>query len=98
VSSGCGGFGVVLTVAPGGCLVVEGTGFEATVEDADESVGYSSEGVVVADAAVAVLVVVGAGARGGAEGGEGLGVERVDEPVVVHEPRGHDFPSSRRRG
>jgi hypothetical protein len=38
-------------VAPSSCLVVEGAGFEAAVEDADEPVGYSPEGVVVADTA-----------------------------------------------
>ena len=45
MSSGCGGLGVILAVAPGGGLVVEGAGLEASVEDADEPVGYSPEGI-----------------------------------------------------
>ena len=54
----------VLPVGPGGCLVVEGAGFEASVQDADEPVGEAAEGVVVLDAAGAEVVVEGAGAAG----------------------------------
>ena len=43
----------------------------------------------VAGAAGPLGVVVGAGAGGGLQGGEGLAVEGVAEPVVVHVP-GHD--------
>jgi hypothetical protein len=32
---------LLLAVAPGGVLVVEGAGFEAAVQDADEPVGES---------------------------------------------------------
>jgi len=39
----------------------------------------------------ALLVVEGADAGRGVQRGERLGVERVDEPVVVHEPGG-DLP------
>jgi hypothetical protein len=53
---------LLLAVAPGGVFVVEGAGFEAAVEDADEAVGESSQGVVVAVSAGALLVVEGAGA------------------------------------
>ena len=53
--------GLVLLVVPGGVLVVEGAGFEAAVEDADEAVGQLAQGGVVALAAGAELVVVGAG-------------------------------------
>jgi hypothetical protein len=53
------GGGVV--VAPGGVFVVAGVGLQAAVEDADESVGDLPEGGVVADPAVAELVVVGLG-------------------------------------
>src|SRR6185437_4640436 len=78
-------------MSPGGGLVVEGAGLEASVEDADEPVGQPSECVVVLDSAGAELVVEGAGAGRGVQGGEGLGVERVDEPVVVDEPGGDDL-------
>jgi len=50
---GCG-------LRPGGCLVVEGAGFEAAVEDAGEPVGELAEGGVVAGAAGALMVVAGA--------------------------------------
>src|ERR1700744_1328817 len=53
--------GLLLAVGPGGVFVVEGAGFEASVQDADEPVGETSQGVVVADAAGAELVVAGAG-------------------------------------
>jgi len=53
---------LLLAVTPGGVLVVEGAGFEAAVEDADEAVGKSSQGVVVGVAVSALLVVEGAGA------------------------------------
>jgi hypothetical protein len=53
---------MILVVGPGGVLVVEGAGFEAAAEDADEPVGQLAEGGVVALAAAAELVVVGAGA------------------------------------
>jgi sarcosine oxidase gamma subunit len=53
----------VLTVGPGGFLVVEGPGLEASVQDADEPVGDPPQGVVVLGAAGAELVVEGAGAR-----------------------------------
>ena len=43
-------------------LVVGGAGFEAAVQDADQAVGELAQGGVVAGAAGAVLVVVGAGA------------------------------------
>ena len=79
----------VFPVAPGGFLVVEGPGLEASVQDADEPVGEAPQGVVVLDSAGAELVVEGAGAGRGVQRGEGLGVEGVDEPVVVH-VAGHD--------
>src|SRR5215472_471516 len=74
---------------PGGGLVVECAGFQAAVQDADEPVGELAQRGPVADAAGAQLVVVGAGAGRGAEGGEGLQAEGVAEPVVVHVP-GYD--------
>src|SRR5215217_3283275 len=48
-----------LVVGPGGVLVVDGVGFEAAVEDADEAVGDLAQRGLVADAAVAELLVVG---------------------------------------
>ena len=57
----------VLPVSPGGGLVVEGAGLEASVQDADEPVGQPAQGVVVLDSAGAELVVEGAGAGRGAQ-------------------------------
>ena len=85
-------------MTPGGGLVVEGAGLEASVQDADEAVGEPSQGVVVLDAAGAELVVEGAGAGRCPQGRECLGVERVDQTVVVDEPGGDDPLLSRRRG
>jgi hypothetical protein len=45
----------VLPVSPGGRLVVEGAGLEASVQDADEPVRQPAERVVVLDAAGAEL-------------------------------------------
>ena len=52
-----------LEMGPGGCFVVAGVGLEAAVQDADEAVAELAEGGLVADAAFAQGVVVGAGAR-----------------------------------
>src|SRR6266496_2545932 len=77
---------------PGGLLVVEGAGLQAAVQDPDEPVGELAQRGPVAKAAGALPVVVGAGSGGCCQGGEGLAVEGVAEPVVVHVP-GHDgFP------
>ena len=54
-------FGVCHGAWPGGRFVVAGAGFEAAVQDADEAVAELAEGGVVAEAAGASLVVVGAG-------------------------------------
>jgi hypothetical protein len=43
-------------VGPGGVLAAEGGGLEAAVQDADESVGYLSEGGLVADAAARMVL------------------------------------------
>src|SRR5215470_9684845 len=77
------GTGVLL---PGGGLVVEGAGLQAAVQDADEPVGELAQRGPVAEAAGALLVVVGAGSGGGCQGSECLAVEGVAEPVVVHMP------------
>ena len=53
--------GVLLPVALGGVFVVEGAGFEAAVEDADEPVGEPAQSVVVLVSRGALLVVEGAG-------------------------------------
>src|SRR5260221_8081761 len=89
---------LVFVVGPGGCLVVEGAGFEAAVQDADEPAGELAEGGVVLGAAGALGVVEGAGAGRGGEGGEGLGHERVGEPVVADEPGDDDFLLARGAG
>src|SRR6202167_5386486 len=85
-------------LGPGGCLVVGGAGFEASVEDADEAVGELAEGGVVLGAAVAFGVVECAGAGRGADGGQGLGHEGVGEPVVADEPGGDGFLPARGAG
>src|SRR5689334_22270970 len=85
-------------VGPGGCLVVEGAGLQASVEDADEPVGDLAQGRVVLGAAGAFGVVEGAGAGRDAEGGEGLGHERVGKPVVADVPGGDGFLLPRRAG
>src|SRR2546430_3752897 len=82
---------LVFVVRPSGGLVIEGAGLQASGQDADEPVGELAEGGVVLGAAGALGVVQGAGAGRGAEGGEGLGHQRVDEPVVADEPRGNDL-------
>src|SRR5688572_13004842 len=70
-------------MCPGGVFVVGGAGFEAAVQDADQSVGQLTQRGVVVHAAVAEFVVVGAGAGGGSQSAEGLLVQGVEEPVVV---------------
>jgi hypothetical protein len=54
--------GVRLEMAPGGVFVVGGAGLQTAVEDADEAVAELAEGGLVAGAAVAEGLVVGAGA------------------------------------
>ena len=46
-------------VLPGDGLVVGGVGFQAAVEDANESVGELSQCCLVADPAFAKLLVIG---------------------------------------
>ena len=77
---------LVFVLEPGGCLVVEGAGFEASVQDADEPVRDLAQGRVVLGAAGTLGVIECPGAGRGAEGGEGLGHERVGEPVVADVP------------
>src|SRR5208282_480943 len=71
---------------PGGGLVVESPGFQAAVQDADEPVGKLAQRGPVTESAGALLVVVGAGSGRCLQCGEGLAVEGVAEPVVVHVP------------
>ena len=52
----------VFPVAPGGGLVVAGAGLEASVQDADQAAGQSSQGVVVLESLGALGVVESAGA------------------------------------
>src|SRR5215218_8607055 len=61
------------------------------MEDADQPVGQLAQGSVVAGAAGAELIVVGAGPWGGRQGTKGLLVERVGEAVVAHEPSHDDL-------
>ncbi len=57
---------------------------QATVQDSDEAVGQSAQGLVVGVAGGAVLVVEGAGAGAAFQRGEGPPVEGVVEPLVTH--------------
>src|SRR2546427_7232470 len=88
----------VFPVPPGGGLVVEGAGGQASVQDADQSVGQPPECVAVLKSSGALLVVVGAGAGGCVQRGEGPGHEGVDEPVVVDEPGSDDLLLARGAG
>src|SRR5215469_14614880 len=81
----------ILSVSPGGGLVVDGAGLETSVQDADEPVRQPSQGVVMLYSAGAELVVEGAGTRGRVQRGERLAVQRVDQAVVVDEPGGDDL-------
>src|ERR1700738_3733689 len=96
--SSCKGFGVCQAAGPGGCFVVAGAGFQAAMQDADEAVAELAECGVVAEAAGALLVVVGAGSGGCGQRGEGLGVQGVGEPVVADEPGQDDFAAAGRAG
>jgi len=78
VSSRYGRLREVLPVGPGGFLVVEGAGLQASVQDADEPVRQPAQRVVVLDAAGAELVVKGAGAGRCPQGRECLRVEPID--------------------
>jgi hypothetical protein len=91
VSSRYGGLREVFPVRPGGFLVVDGTGLQASVQDADEPVGQAAERVIMFDPADAEAVVEGAGAGRGVQGREGLRVQRVNQPVVVDEPAATTF-------
>lgn len=89
---------LLVAVRPGGRFVVEGACLQTAVQDAHEPVGQLAQGSVVLGTACAELVVVGAGAGRGGQRGECLGHQRVDKPVVVHEPGPGQPSSSRRHG
>ena len=75
-----------------------GCGSEAAVQDADEPVGELAQRGVVLGAAGALGVVLGRGRRARRQGGEGLGHQRVGEPVVADVPGGDDLLLPRRAG
>src|SRR3954471_20084345 len=83
---------------PGSLLVVAGAGFEAAVQDAHESVGELPQSSIVTGAAGSVPVVVSACAGRATERAERLGQQRVDEPIVVHEPGQRDLLPARGPG
>src|ERR1700730_13567285 len=89
---------ILVAVGPRGVFVVVRAGLEAAVQDPDEPVGELAQRGVVVEPAVALLVVVSACAGRGVQSGEGLGDERVDETVVVHEPRERDLAFAGRGG
>ena len=77
------------TVGPCGGFVVLTSGFQASVQDADQAAGDAAQRVVVAGLAGAEVVVVAAGTRGHAERGQRLGVQGVDEVPVADIPGVH---------
>ena len=76
---------------PGRRFVVVGAGLEASVQDADEPVGQLPQGRAVVEASGALFVVVGTSAGRSVQGRERLRVQRIDEPIVVNEPRRDDL-------
>jgi hypothetical protein len=56
------------------------------VQDADEAAGQSAEGLVVLESLGALGVVKGAGTGRDPQRAEGLEHQRVDKPVVAHDP------------
>jgi hypothetical protein len=78
-------------LAFGGVFALEGAGFEAAVQDADEPVGQPWQGVVVPVSAL--LVVERAGAGRNAEGGERLS----DQVVFVAKVTSGAAPGEERR-
>src|SRR5271170_5494700 len=96
--SSCSLLGALGVMRPRSRFVVEGAGFEAAVQEADQPVGELSEGGVVVGAAGSLLVVAGASAGGCPERGEGLGKESVDQPVVVNVPGQGDLSLARGAG
>ena len=79
-------------VRPGGCLVVEGAGLQASVQDADQPVSQPPECVAVSESPwlAARRRTRGRRARRSSDE-EGPGHQGVDQPVVVDEPDGNDF-------
>ena len=62
MSSRYGRLREVFPVSPGCGLVVAGSGFQASVQDADQPVGQPPEGVVMVESVGPLSVVEGAGA------------------------------------
>ena len=83
----------VFPVAPGGDLVVEGAGLQASVQDADKPVRQPPEGVIVFKSLGTLLVVERPGAGGGVQRRERPGREggkvKLDPPFL-------SFPRIRR--
>jgi hypothetical protein len=80
------GQGVLGSVGPGGVLVVDGAVSETAVEDADEAVPERSEGLMVGETLVALVVVEGAGTGAGAQRAERPLVDGIREAPVSDEP------------
>src|SRR3954466_8718405 len=83
---------------PGGRLVVEGAGLEAAVQDAYQPVGQLTQGRIVSRAAISLPVVVGPRSGRGFQRGERLRHQRVNQPVIMDEPRQRDLLLPRRTG
>ena len=69
-------------LGPGVPLAVAAVVAQAAVQDADQTVGQCSEGLVVGGAAAAQLVVVGPSAWGTGQGAEGPEVAGVGQALL----------------
>src|ERR1035437_10139999 len=83
--------GLLNVLVPGSGLVVAGAGFEATMQDSDETVAELAQGCVVADVTVPECVVVGASSRRSAQCAEGLLVQGIGQSLVAHVSGQDDF-------
>ena len=81
-------------MGPGGGLVVEGSGLEATVQDPDEAVPELAQGGVVAGAAGADVVVVGPGTGLAGQGAERPLVHGITEAFVAGVAGQHNRPAA----
>jgi hypothetical protein len=88
VSSRYGRLREVFPVSPGCGLVVAGSGFQASGQDADQPVGQPPEGVVMVESVGPLSVVEGAGAGRGSHAGlrQGDLSVRVPAKMVLHLP------------
>lgn len=78
--------GLADAMRPGGCFVVGGAGFQASVQDADQTVSDVAKRGEVVDVAGSQLVVESAHAGRCLHCRDHLAEQGIDQSVVVHEP------------